>query len=108
MTTTHEFDAHCDTQDFAEPNYHEQIAVMQEMEETREELLREQGAINALERLRNRLVFFRDAYETHYQNDASTSNYSAMLAHRLSVRTLDEEVESHKRWLKQARGGGVA
>jgi hypothetical protein len=105
MTTTHEFDAHCDQQDFAEPDYHEQVAVLWEMEENHEESLREQGAINALERLRNRLVFFRDAYETHYQNDASTSNYSAMLAHQLSVQTLDCELETHKQWLQLAKGG---
>ena len=103
--TSHEFDAYCDNQDFAEPDYHEQITVMHEIELDRETTLKEQGAITALESLRNRLAFFQDAYEKHYQSDASVSNYSAMLAHQLSVQTLDEEVESHKRWLQHAKGG---
>ena len=51
MTTTHEFDAHCDTLDFAEPDYHEQIAVMHEFECTRDAALKQQGAIEALQSL---------------------------------------------------------
>ena len=38
--TSHEFDAYCDSQEFAEP-YHEQIAVMHEVELDREESVRE-------------------------------------------------------------------
>jgi len=105
MTTTHEFDAYCNTVALEDPPYHEQLLMMQELEECRESALKEHGAIDALEGLRNRLVFFRDEYEKYYQNDASVSNYSAMLAHQMSVRILDEEVETHKRWLKRARGG---
>jgi len=56
--TSHEFDAYCDSQEFAEP-YHEQIAVMHEVELDREESVRQQGAIDALKQLRNRLAFFR-------------------------------------------------
>ena len=103
--STHEFDAYLDMQDIIEPDYHEQVAVMHEFEENREDALKEQGAIDALEGLRTRLAFFQDAYEKHYQNDDSVSNYSAMLAHQLSVKTLDEEVETHKRWLQRAKGG---
>ena len=103
--STHEFDAYCENQDFAEPDYHEQLLALHEFEENREDALKEQGAIDALEGLRTRLAFFQDAYEKHYQNDDSVSNYSAMLAHQLSVKTLDEEVETHKRWLQRAKGG---
>ena len=46
MTTTLEFDACCDTQD-----YHEQIAVMHEFELDREAKLKQLGAIDALENL---------------------------------------------------------
>ena len=49
--TTHEFDAYCDSQEFAEPDYHEQIAVMHEVEMAHEATLKQQGAIEALQRL---------------------------------------------------------
>ena len=49
--TTHEFDAHCDIVAVEEPDYHEQIAMMQEMEECRESALKQQGAIDALQSL---------------------------------------------------------
>jgi hypothetical protein len=49
--TTHEFDAYCDTQDIIEPDYHEQIIVLQEFEMTREDNLRRLGAIDALQSL---------------------------------------------------------
>ena len=48
--TSHEFDAYCGSQEFAEP-YHEQIAVMHEVELDREESFRQQGAKEALQRL---------------------------------------------------------
>ena len=105
MTSKHEFDAYCDSQDFAEPDYHEQVAVIHEIELDREESFRQQGAIDALKQLRNRLAFFVNAYEKHYQDDASVSNYSAMLAHQTAVETLDCELEHHQRWLQYARGG---
>ena len=105
--TSHEFDAYLDMQpdEHFDPPYHEQIAVMQEWERAREATLKQQGAIEALGGLRNRLAFFLNEYENHYRNDASVSNYSAMLAHQLSVQVLDEEVETHKRWLNLAKGG---
>jgi hypothetical protein len=49
--TSHEFDAYCDSQDFAEPDYHEQVAVMHEFELDREATLKQLGAIDALENL---------------------------------------------------------
>ena len=101
--TSHDFDAFLDTQDLQDPSYHEQIAVMHEFELDRETTLKEQGAIEALKRLRNRLAFFLNEYEKLYLEDASVSNYSAKLAHQTAVETLDCELENHKRWLK----GGV-
>jgi len=49
--TTHEFDAYCDTQDIIEPDYHEQLLMMQEFEESRNNTLKQQGAIDALQSL---------------------------------------------------------
>ena len=51
--TSHEFDAYLDTQppEHFDPPYHEQIAVMHEIEMTREATLKQQGAIDALETL---------------------------------------------------------
>ena len=49
--TTHDFDAYCDTLPYQEPPYHEQLAVMQEMEEAHEAALKRQGAIEALQNL---------------------------------------------------------
>jgi len=66
MTSKHEYDSHCDTVALEEPDYHEQLLVLHEFEENREDALKEQGAIDALEGLRTRLVFFQDAYEKHY------------------------------------------
>ena len=51
MTTTHEWDAYCDSQPFEEPPYHEQLIAMQEMEEMHEATLKRQGAIEALQNL---------------------------------------------------------
>ena len=65
--TSHEFDAFLDTQDLQAPPYHEQIAVMYEVELDREESVRQQGAIDALKQLRNRLAFFVNAYCTTKQ-----------------------------------------
>ena len=105
--TSHEFDAYLDMQplEHFDPAYHEQLTVMHEFELDRDESVRQQGAIDALKQLRNRLAFFRDAYEKHYQDDASVSNYSAMLAHQTAVETLDCELEHHQRWLQYAKGG---
>ena len=49
--TSHEFDAYLDTQPLEDPPYHEQIAVMHEVEMAREATLKQQGAIDALEKL---------------------------------------------------------
>ena len=53
--TTHELDAHLDTQhaEYFEPPYHEQLLVMQEFEVARETALKRQGAIEALDTLKN-------------------------------------------------------
>ena len=58
MTTSHEFDAYCDTQpdEHFEPDYHEQLVVMQEFEVTRETALRKQGAKEALCELKHYLL----------------------------------------------------
>jgi len=56
MTTTHEFDAYCDTQDFAEPDYHEQCLVMQDFAEYAENEHRRLGAIDALEDVKYQMV----------------------------------------------------
>jgi hypothetical protein len=56
--TTHEFDAYCDTlpAEHFEPPYHEQLAVMQEFEMTRENALKRQGAIEALEAVYSKIA----------------------------------------------------
>jgi hypothetical protein len=51
MTTKHDFDAYLDTQGIEEPDYHEQIAVMHEVELERETALMQRGAIDALQNL---------------------------------------------------------
>ena len=48
---THEFDAYLDTQPLEEPPYHEQLLMVQEMEEAHEAKLKQQGAIDALQSL---------------------------------------------------------
>ena len=48
---SHEFDAYLDTQPLEDPPYHEQIALMHEWERTREDSLKQQGAIDALQGL---------------------------------------------------------
>jgi len=56
MSTTHEFDAYCDTQDLAEPDYDEQLLVMQEFEEDRNAKLKRQGAIEALRSVQTKIA----------------------------------------------------
>ena len=53
--TSHEFDAYLDTlpDEHFEPPYHEQLLVLQEFEETREASLKQQGAIEALDALKD-------------------------------------------------------
>ena len=48
---THEFDAYLDIQPLEEPDYHEQLLVVQEMKEAHEAKLKQQGAIDALQNL---------------------------------------------------------
>ena len=52
---TREFDAYLDTlpDEHFEPPYHEQLLVLQEFEETREASLKQQGAIEALDALKD-------------------------------------------------------
>ena len=49
--TSHEWDASLDTQPLEDPPYHEQIAMMHELEKTRENALKQQGAIDTLQGL---------------------------------------------------------
>ena len=49
--TSHEWDVYLDTQPLEDPPYHEQIAMMHEVELTRETALKQQGAIDALQGL---------------------------------------------------------
>ena len=49
--SSHEFDAYCDTVALDDPPYHEQIAIMHELESIRETALKQQGAIDALQSL---------------------------------------------------------
>ena len=51
MTSKHEYDSHCDTVALEEPDYHEQLLMVQEFEEYREAALKQQGAIDALQNL---------------------------------------------------------
>jgi len=51
MTSKHEFDTWLETQPSEEPDYHEQLLMMQEFEEHREATLKQQGAIEALQSL---------------------------------------------------------
>ena len=55
MTTTHEFDIFCESQDFAEPDYHSQIALMHEFEEQRIAAIKREGATEALAVLQARI-----------------------------------------------------
>ena len=49
--SSHEFDAYLDMQSIDDPPYHEQIAIMHELESIRETALKQQGAIDALQSL---------------------------------------------------------
>jgi hypothetical protein len=66
--TSHEFDAYLDMQSIEEPPYHEQLAVMHEIEHTRETTLKQQGAIDALQNLKVTLsaLCLRDDVEGEY------------------------------------------
>ena len=86
MTTTHEFDAHCDTQHFAEPDYHELIVLMHEFEESREEALQRQGAIATLKDLRSYLLRYRPVHET---NDVTRGLRWAITAIEIQIKQLD-------------------
>jgi DNA modification methylase len=105
MTTTHEFDAYCDTQNIEDPPYHEQIALMHEYDEQCDKIAKCNGALDALVALRSRLVFFLNAYEEYYRNDVNVSHYSALLSYQTAIETLDCEVEKHQRGLAFAKGG---
>ena len=66
--TTHEFDKHCDIVPYEEPTYHEQLLMMEAMEMEREDALRQQGAITALQKLSTILsaLIVRDSVEGDY------------------------------------------
>ena len=66
--TTHDFDAYCDTLPDQEPPYHEQLAVMQEIEKAHEAALKRQGAIEALQNLTVTLstLILRESVESGY------------------------------------------
>ena len=53
---THEFDAYSDTLPEQEPPYHEQLLMMQEMKDTHEASLKQQGAREALGELKHYLL----------------------------------------------------
>ena len=84
--TTHEFDAYCDTQDFAEPDYHEQLAVMHEFEESRAEALKSEGAIGTLKDLHSYLLRNRPVNET---DDVTRGLRWATRAIELQIELLD-------------------
>ena len=74
--TSHEFDLYCDTlpAEHFEPDYHEQLLVMQEFEMTRETALKRLGAKEALEAVYSKIAKMM-------WNDPSTST-GLWLAHR--------------------------
>ena len=74
--TTHEFEAYLDVQpaEHFEPPYHEQLAVMEEFEMTRENALKRLGAKEALEAVYSKIAKLM-------WNDPSTST-GLWLAHR--------------------------
>ena len=49
--SSHEFDAWLETQPLEEPDYYEQMTVMHEFECSREDVLKQQGAIDVLQSL---------------------------------------------------------
>jgi len=66
--TTHDFDTYNDGLPHQEPPYHEQLLVMQEMEEAYESTLKRQGAIEALQNLTVTLsaLILRDSVHGDY------------------------------------------
>jgi len=74
--TTHDFDAYLDMQpaEYFEPPYHEQLLVMQEIQESHENALKRQGAIEALEAVYSKIAKLM-------WNNPSTST-GLWLAHR--------------------------
>jgi len=103
MTSKHEYDAHCGIVALEEPDYHEQLLVMQEIEEAKKWL----PAIVALEGLKERLVFFEDAYAKEDQEVIYVS--AALSAYRIAIETLDQELVKYQRWagLPTVAKGGV-
>jgi hypothetical protein len=83
--TSHEFDTHCDTLPYQEPDYHEQAIVMQEMEVVHDNALRQQGAIEALQNLSITLskLILRDSVEGEYLFGLHTA--LEVVKHRLDI-----------------------
>ena len=91
--TSHEFDAYLDMQpaEHFEPDYHEQLLVMEEFEMSREIALKRLGAKEALEAVYSRIAKL-------IWNDPSTST-GLWLAHR--------EIKDQLQALGMAEGGVV-
>lgn len=68
MTTKHEYCDYLDNQQQDAPDYDEQLLIVQEIEETREETLRRQGAKEALSELKMYLAFC--GADNHHRNQA--------------------------------------
>ena len=92
MTSKHEYDTHCDIVAVEEPDYHEQIALMHELEEAKKWV----PAIVALEGLRERLMFFENAYANDNQELVYIT--AALGAYRIAIDTLDTELDKYRRW----------
>jgi len=93
MTTTHEFDAHIDTQEFREPPYHEQVLVMQEFAEGRDAVLRFEGQMIALEGLKT--------YLSEYMTDDD------FIEHWEGIATALEAIEWRLAFINRRTGGAA-
>jgi hypothetical protein len=101
MTSKHEFDAHLDVQPLENPPYHEQIALMHEFEEVQ----KWRPAVDALEGLRARLMFFENTYAKEDQELLYIT--AALGAYRIAIDTLDQELDRYRQWagLPTVKGG---
>jgi hypothetical protein len=101
--TSQEFDAYLDMQPLEVPPYHEQLLVMEEMEEAK----KWKPAVEALEGLRERLMFFENAYAKEDQELMYVR--AALGAYRIAIETLDLELDRYRRYagLSISQKGGV-
>jgi hypothetical protein len=102
--STHEFDAYLDMQPLEDPPYHEQLLAMHEYEEAE----KWKPAVAALEGLRERLMFFENAYAKEDQELLYIT--AALGAYQIAIDTLDQELNRYRRWagLPTVERGGVA